>query len=265
VTASVLHIVFNPSAGAGLRAALRQAGRNDRVVNLFDSLSFGPINPPDPELRRQWVENEFGYTYWGEIVGEATSFWADACSATNRRVAWLSRRSAHEYASFLEWLWRVGEEPIEVVDLTDFKVTGSPHLAVSLALLHPTQIIENNLFASAKVLTPLLRAQYRELWERLRIENAPLRILTEDGLVSAPISFFDPLLLSHVTPEWRKAARVIADVLIDSWGTSLIQIGDLELAARLRALASAGTIESQGDLFQIRHSEVRLPTLRAPN
>jgi len=66
--------VFNPSAAAGLRDALRQSGRDERVVSLFDSLSFGPINPPEPELRRRWVEEELGYTAWAEVVGEATSF-----------------------------------------------------------------------------------------------------------------------------------------------------------------------------------------------
>jgi Domain of unknown function (DUF1835) len=56
VAGSVLHIVFNPSAAAGLRDALRQAGRDERVISFFDSLSFGPINPPDPELRSEWVQ-----------------------------------------------------------------------------------------------------------------------------------------------------------------------------------------------------------------
>ena len=96
----MLHIAFNPSAAGGLRQALRQAGRNDRVIGLSDSLSFGPIAPPDSELRRKWVEDELGYANWEEVVGEATSFWIEACSVTDRRVAWLSRRSAQEYAGF---------------------------------------------------------------------------------------------------------------------------------------------------------------------
>ena len=261
----MLHIVFNPSAASGLRDALRQVGRNDRVICLFDDLSFGPISPPDSELRWKWVEEELGYTDWEEIVGEATSFWAEACSVTHRKVAWLSRRSAQEYSGFLEWLWRVGEEPIQVVDLTDTRVLGSQngeahrYLAISLACLHPNQIIENDLLASAKIWTPAVHAQYRQLWERLRTENARLRILTQGKLVSAPICYFDPLLLSHVTAQYQKATLIIAKALTAFWDSTYIQTGDLVLAARLRALANAGAIESQGDLFQLRHSEVRLP------
>jgi hypothetical protein len=266
MAASTLHIVFNPSAAGSLREALRQAGRDECVVSLFDCLSFGPINPPDPELRRKWVEEELGYTGWEAVVGEATSFWPDPLSISNRRVAWLSRRSAQEYAGFLEWLWRLGEEPIEVIDLTDVMVAGSkngantPHLAVSLGMLPPYQILEGNLLDRTEKLTSVLRAQYRELWGRLRAENAPLRVLSQGELVSVPLSFFDPLLFSCATPSWQKAAKVIGQALWESSTTSLLQTGDLVLCARVRALADAGGLESRGDLFDIQNSELRLPT-----
>jgi hypothetical protein len=269
VAAETLHVVFNPSAAGSLRQALRESGRNERVISLFDSLSFGPINPPSPELRCKWVEEELGYTNWEEAVGEANAFWIEALSTSDRKVAWLSRRSAQEYAGFLEWLWRLGEEPTEVIDLTDVMVAGNknrpvkPHLAISLGMLPPYKILENNLLDRAEKLTPVLHAQYRELWGRLRAENAPLRILSEGALVSAPLSFFDPLLLSCATLEWQKAARVIGVALWESSVASVLQTGDLVLCARARALAGAGRLESRGDLFDIQNSELRLPNGQA--
>ncbi|KRR17738.1 hypothetical protein CQ14_41215 [Bradyrhizobium lablabi] len=269
MAASTLHIVFNSSAAAGLRDALRQAGRDERVVGLSDCLSFGPINPPDPELRRRWVEDELGYTGWEEVVGEATSFWSEALSISSRRVAWLSGRSTQEYAGFLEWLWRLGEEPVEVVDLSDVMVAGNgtgptkPHPAISLAMLPPHTILENELFDRTETLTAVLRARYRELWGRLRTENAPLRVLSEGELVSAPLSFFDPLLLSCATSEWQKAARVVGEALSDFWETSVFQTDDLVLCARVRALAGAGGLEFRGNLSDIQNSELRLPISRA--
>ena len=268
---STLHIVFNPSAAGCLRDALRQSGRDERVVSLFDCLSFGPIDPPDPDLRTRWVEEELGYSGWEEVVGEATSFWHEALSISDRRIAWPSRRSAQEYAGFLEWLWRLGEEPIEVIDLTDVVVAGKkdgstkPHLAISLALLPPQKILENGLLDRTEQLTSVLRAQYRELWGRLRTENAPLRVLSQGELVSAPLSFFDPLLLSCARPEWQKTARVIGEALSDFSMTSVLQTGDLVLCARARALAGAGRLEFRGDLSDIQNSELRLPISRAPH
>jgi hypothetical protein len=265
---STLHIVFNPSAAAGLRDALRQAGRDEPVVSLFDCLSFGPINPADPELRTTWVEEELGYSEWEDIASQDHSFWSQALSSGCRKVAWMSRRSAQEYAGFLEWLWRLGEEPIEVVDLTDVMVTGNSteskrYLALSLGILAPRQILENMLLDCAEVLTSARRARYRELWERLRAEDQPLRVLSKGELVSAPITFFDPLVMSCVTPEWKKSARVIGEALGDSFDTSVLQVGDLVLWARARALAEVGRLEFRGDLHSMHNSELRLASSRA--
>jgi hypothetical protein len=269
MAASTLHIVFNPSAAASLRDALRQAGRDERVVSLSDCLSFGPINPPDPKLRRKWVEEELGYTGWEEVGGEATSFWSKALSIGDRKIAWLSRRSAQEYAGFLDWLWRLDEEPIELIDLIDVMIHGAGlterRFAISLNLLPPHRILENELLDSAETVSAVQRAQYRQIWGRLRTENAPLRILSEGELVSAPLSFFDSLLLSCATPEWQRTARVIGEALSDCWTTSVLQTGDLVLCARTRALASAGRLEFRGDLSDIQNSELRLPISRLPD
>jgi hypothetical protein len=264
--ASILHVVFNPSGAAGLRDALHQTGRDDRVVCLMDDLSFGPIAPPDAELRCRWTEHELGCD-WEDVYAEAAAFWDEALSTTDRKVAWLSRRATLEYTGFLEWLWRLGDQPFELVDLTDATVVGrgsdgSPtprRWAVSLGSLYPHQIVDGGLLDSAQEVPPHLRGRYRDLWARLRSENAPLRVLGADGLASAPITHFDSLLLSHAKTQWQGATKVIGMVLGDFWDASLLQTGDLLLAARLRALADAGHLESQGNLFDIRHCRVRLP------
>jgi Protein of unknown function/Domain of unknown function (DUF1835) len=263
MAASVCHVVFSSTAAGLLRQALQQADRGGRVVSLDDCLSFGPINPPDPALRIGWVEKELGYTGWEEVVGAATSFWPEALSRDHRKIAWFSRRSAQEYAGFLEWLWRLGEEPAEVIDLTDVLLAGSgsgpirQRLAISLGMLSPHLILENDLFDRAEILTPVLRTRYEELWRHLKAENGPLRVLSEGELVSAPLSFFDPLLVSYATPQWKKAARIIGEALVHDLETH--QTGDLVLSARVRALAEAGRLEARGDLANIRKGELRLP------
>jgi hypothetical protein len=265
MAAPVRHVVFNSSAAGGLRDALNQAGRDERVISLFDCLSFGPINPPDARLRAEWVEKELGHIGWDEVVGETTSFWTEALSRSHRKVVWFSRRSAQEYAGFLEWLWRLGDEPADVIDLTDVMVRGvagsaDPVRAISLALLPPRAILENGLLDDAKILNPDLRARYREQWLRLRTDNAPLRVLNNGELASAALSYFDPLLLSLAAPEWQKTARIIGQALTEFWDTSVLQTGDLVLSARARALVKTGRLESRGDLSDIQRSELRLPS-----
>jgi len=256
------------SAAGDLSEALTLMGRDDGVVALPDNLSFGPIHPPDPALRAAWIEAELGYEGWDEVGSASDKFWAAALAADSLPIAWISRRSAQDYAGFLEFLWRLGDRPCNVVDLTDQMVTrhdkegrvSEPHLVVSPALLNPYQFIENRLFDLAQPLTTQARSAYRATWQKLRPENAPLRILTSNlALTSVPISYFDAALQSYVTERWQKVARVVAELMVKYSDLDVLHIDDLVLAARVRALAAAGLVEAKGDLMQIRFSEIRLP------
>jgi hypothetical protein len=267
VTDGPLHIVFNASAAGELRKALREAGQEARVVRLFDNLAYGPINPPDPKVRQKWVELELGYTGFEKVFEETDVFWREALVEQGRKIAWMSRRSAPEYAGFLEWLWRLDELPCEVVDLTDMNLPGSsqrgpptpPRPAISLALLTSHEILENGLIERAETLASATRELYRGGWQRLRAENAPLRVLNADGLTSAPITFFDLFLLSCATSSWQKTARVVGEALSREWDDMLLQAGDIVLFPRIRALVDLGLLEARGDLFDIQQSYVRLP------
>lgn len=271
MTQTTLHVVFTSSGGGCLRQALKDAGRDDQVIACLDNLSFGPINPPDSSLRAKWVENELRWTEWDVVTALSEQFWHEALSPDHRKVAWLSRRSTMEYAGFLEWLWRLGDQPCEIIDLTDLKVfrgheQGPPMpaaLAVSLGILSPKHINDHHLFDQAKALPATARSEYRTLWRQLRAKNAPLRVLADDTLVSAPISFFDALVMSHVTDQWRKVARVVGHALYSQMDDCIFQTGDLFLASRINALVEAGRLELQGrSALEMRYSEVRLPAAR---
>ena len=267
MTQTTLHVVLTPSGAGCLREALKNAGRDDRVIAFFDDLSFGPINPAGSALRAEWVENELGWTNWEEVTALSERFWHEALSTDHRKVAWLSRRSAMEFAGFLEWLCRLGDEPCEIIDLTDFKLSrpskhGPPMpavLVVSLAMLPPTEIAGNNLFDQAKALSATARSEYQTLWRQLRAENAPLRVLTGNTLQSAPISFFDSLLMSFVSDNWQKVARVVGDALASQSDDRIFQTGDIFLASRVNALVEAGRLELQGEsALEMQASKVRL-------
>jgi hypothetical protein len=113
MTQTIVHFVFTPSGAGCLVQALRKAGRDDQVVTAFDDLSFGPINPFNASARVKWVETELGRSDWSDTAAESERAWDGARFPDNRKVAWLSRRSAMEYAGFLEWLWRMGDAPCE--------------------------------------------------------------------------------------------------------------------------------------------------------
>jgi hypothetical protein len=269
---TMLHFVFTASGSGCLVQALRKAGRNDQVITTFDDLSFGPIDPGDSSSRVKWVESELGWTGWNDGASSSERLWDEARFPDNRKVAWLTRRSAMEYAGFLNWLWRLGDADCEVVDLTDVRISypaehgppQSPGLAMSLGLLHPATIKNNGLWDLAEPLPKTARARYRDRWRQLRSENAPLRVIDGDQLVSAPISFFDPVLLSHATDTWRKVARIIGEALASQMDDCLFQTGDIFLPARVNALVESGRLEIRGkSALEMHLSEVRLPNAQS--
>ncbi len=266
--AQTTHIVFGEAGGIELRDALRQVERDDRVLEFPDDLGFGPIAPADPVARAQWVAEQMGEPQWREIVPQVEAFWAAALSGTGRHVVWFSRRVARDYCGFLEYLWRIGDRPCDVVDLTDAMVpvrAGDGSLrgsirAICASFTEAYQFLETNLFAQGVSLSDDARASYRAEWERLRAENASLRIVADElRLVSAPLSSFDDMLLKAMQGRFLKAARIIGTVLVAQWDSDIYNASDFFLSRRLLALSRAGVIESQGDLRRIGYSEVRLP------
>jgi uncharacterized protein DUF3658 len=158
------------------------------------------------------------------------------------------------------WLWRLGDLPCEVIELTDMPV-GSRRHALLLSLLQPEEIASNRLWDRAEPLNAAARERHHSLWRRLRAENAPLRVVDADGLRSAPITFFDRQLLSFANASWQKPARIIGETMAEWVGPPMepfFQAGDGILAARITALVEAGELEGRGDLTDIQQSEVRL-------
>jgi hypothetical protein len=266
MTRIVVHIAFTPLGAENLRGALRNAGRDDRVIGLSDDLRFGPIDSDDLSRRAKWIKNELGLTGWGDIAAESEWFWQQALSFDHRMVAWLSRRSAREYAGFLEWLWRRGDQRCEIVDLTDLQLPQfSEHGSVTAPVADLAQIVfeeiyDDDLFERTEVLSTTTHRKYQALWQQLRDENAALRILKSDALVSSPISFFDQALMSQASKNWRKVARVVGMTLhSEAEGHA----SDLFLAARVNALVASGHLERQGrSAVDMRRCEVRLSQQR---
>ena len=147
----VIHVTFGMYADNTLRDALKQAGRRDCVVRLWDDLSLGPIDPPELATRRAWAREELGlHAHHRHMFADKNNAWNAALAIPGRRIAWVARRMAHEYCGFLEWLSRLGDAPCEIVDLHD--VTFDWHMrdgtveraeVPSLGHIHPEHIRDN--------------------------------------------------------------------------------------------------------------------------
>jgi hypothetical protein len=243
-----LHVTFDSTSADSIREALAACGRGDEeIVFSLDGFNFGPIEPDDAHTRSRWLDTELGpfdHDQYATVAPSSEPVLQASLAARQAPIVWLSRSDAHSVAGFLWWLSHIGKQDVLLIEASAFP------------LVPPAEIPA--FFGKERALPDAERAEHIARWGRLKAENAPLRILTEDGLVSAPIEVFDASLLKHVRPEWRKMARVIGGFLGYQTEEPFWQTGDFVLASRLRTLAKAGAVEWQGNLNDIRHGEVRL-------
>lgn len=209
----IVHVLFTPSGAGTLRQVLQQAGMRQKVLCPFDDFSFGPIGRSDAE-RICWIEEELGITDWASSVADTPEFLRESCSADVMPIVWTSRRDARSQAGFHWWLSHLVDEPCKVIDVTHFKTTtdctSTP--ATSPASLLPDEMAR--LLGSEVDLSLGERETCQNRWRQLVDENAPFRVVTPEGwLVSAPVNWFDPLLLSCATSEWAHPAWVVGRAL----------------------------------------------------
>lgn len=256
-----LHIAPDDSAGGSLRRAVLDAGRDEGVLPCLDDLSCGPIDSDDPSARAAW---------WGhfhevsEVESDLKTFWGRVASTDDRLVVWFGRHSAQELAFFLALADRLGDRSYDIVDVTGLqwpfsRPDGSAAMTkpASAASLIPTDRLRT-LLGSERPVTAQERDEAHLHWRRLQVENAPFRIVTPTGLVSAPIDHFDPLLIERASTEWRRIVRVIADTMGYN-SEPYHQVGNVMLLARVVALIGEGKLLADGDPWDMFSCRVRLP------
>ncbi|HLZ01492.1 MAG TPA: DUF3658 domain-containing protein [Bradyrhizobium sp.] len=109
----------------------------------------------------------------------------------------------------------------------------------------------------------LLQAIYRRFPDLRPPSREKARInskLTWDKVRLPPpvtVLDFDRAILSTISPQWRKTARIVGTVS-EQYGKLGIDLDPAIVAARLMTMVDSGLLEAAGDLRMWRFSEVRL-------
>ncbi|MGV1758949.1 DUF3658 domain-containing protein [Rhizobium sp. A22-96] len=254
-----LHVAPGFSAAGSLREALRLAGREDDVLPFGDDLTCGPINS-DAAARAAWW-----HPFYEDAKGEHfQSFWRRIDETDDRLVVWFGRHCAQELAFRLAFAFYMSGRAYDVIDVTDLHLPSRPRDDATPTTYSPQAV---SLIRAETLATILDKAQpvvpehdlaSQNEWKRLMDENAPFRIVTPTGLVSAPLDYFDRVLLEHASPEWQKMARIVGDTMgltCDPY----YQVGDVMLQARLIALVDEGKLLAEGDPWNMQACRIRLP------
>jgi len=264
--AEIVHVAWGASRADTIRDALRSQGDEARVVALAGALHFGPINPPDPDVRHAWLRAVLRPDPYAD-QREAEEPWIEATSARVHPVYWVCMSDAAEHASFLEFAFRMNGRPFDIVDATalDFVTRDGIRKPSSLGIMRCEDIVASGLRDKRRVFTRAECDAAAAAWAVLRREDAPLRVMRDGRLVSAPLTFFDAALISQATPDWEVAARVIGRTmqhLTDEVDPPGQVVSDIILFGRLQALGDAAGLEIRGPGPGMRNYEVRTPTTR---
>ncbi|WP_267433043.1 hypothetical protein [Sphingomonas sp. GM_Shp_1] len=73
-------------------------------------------------------------------MADTVPFLEASCSNGVLPVAWISRRDARSYASFLWWLSHLGDAPCKIIDVTDLMVSGDETNTVLRPAISPAAL-----------------------------------------------------------------------------------------------------------------------------
>jgi hypothetical protein len=239
-----LHVVFGSSPAGILRRALYELDQQDKVLDILDVLNVGPISTDNPAVRGEWLNSELGEYDWRAFLRKDAKLPMKSIQHKSRLIAWYAPNRADSYAGFQWWLSQIDKKAVFIMSVPDLHFQGTDAM--------------ESLVGQEIELSVQQRGRHQAEWRALKNENAPLRIVQDGSLVSAPIDYFDKLILEFVSSEWRTAMRVVGDACHTISIETGHFIGDLFTFSRLRALSRSGVVEWYGDISDRCGSKVRL-------
>lgn len=259
---ATLHIVPGNSAGGSLNEALRQANLNDKVLAFPDDLSCGPIDSDEPSARAAWWETLLEPNAREEA--RLRAFWDRIESTSQELVVWFGRHDARELAFYLNLAHRLGDRPYYAVDVTGLQ-RPSKAPDGTLTLSSPARSVSTlpadalrSLLRTERLVSRLEKEANAERWQLLQKENAPFRIVTEQGLASTTNDFFDRRIMALAQAEWQNVNRIVGNAMVYE-SDPYFQTGDLILYQRVTALVANRQLLEQGNSSDYASWRVRLP------
>ena len=233
-------------------------GRGDKVVSFGDDLSWGPIG--SLAERVAWLDAQCPIPgSWDWLPEAHDEFWKEASQPADQRLIWLSSNSAHEVAGYLAYLERFADQSAQVVSPNRYippHPTYGPLLGSGSANIEQLTDVLNS--AERKPVSE--DREWFDRWSKLRSDNALLRIMDGDELVSAPVDTYDRLLVGAAKHDWQKGVLVVGHALAASFDEQ-VRISSDFLFARLSALVRSGQLEAQGDVLGWEENMRRAPAL----
>lgn len=241
----MIHVLFSSSAAGTLRALLRARGLKDRVIDLAETLDWGPISTGSFEDRGAWFDRHVPSTWeWNWIADEVDEF-RKSVAGDPERLIWIAPRSATEQSGLYWYLAQFGGGDARTI-VADYPLRdawrGAP--PDGLGGLQEESIAD---LLDGCPRVPVDPSRFPEdRWKNLMEEDALIRIVDGGVLRSAPDTYFDQYLLACCPAEWTNWRRVLGNTMVYNWDFDHNPCERL-LFWRLRELVQSGQIVCDGE------------------
>lgn len=250
----IYHLVVGDEAGKPLQQAIDACPEMEgEILVLRDLLHLGPIQRLEGQsfssLRSEWwqmLQPEFKSAIEVNDL-EALLKIGNELNKSNTAEIWFWM--APWPADHCAYYWTLAYTKKFIGRISLVNVAHLPFLDESGKIFYPkniSEILPKELIKARKLarrVSPSEMELTLDAYESLVAANATIRVLEgEKKLTNQKADFYDPILISLLSGNFQKAAKIISLALAKSG----IPTGDTFLAWRLQMLAENGSIESRG-------------------
>jgi hypothetical protein len=270
----MIHIVFQEADVPALAGSfgLDETLRGD-VIQIKDDFAVGPLlniyNQEGIESRKQWWREVLkdgdydGTVDSGEINDQqTTAALIDKLKDDAEETAWIwVGQNQHDISGYY---WLVGQLKDFQGRISILHLHNLPFINEKGHLFYPLNIFEiqpKEFLKAKKLARPVTAGEFEidpDEWIRLCNENKGVRVL-EGGkkLLQYDYDYYDAALLKSLSPDWQKVNKLIHTFYSKNRNTT----GDAYLLWRLKLMVTAGIIDAQGEIKNMKDFEVKTRAL----
>lgn len=245
----MIHVIFSSSGAGSLRQALKGCGRQERVADILDDLSWGPIATGDFAERQAWLNQNLPSgsddAMWSWVADEPQEF-LNKLEFHDEHLVWVAPQNAKELCGLHWYLDHFGGERASFI-LVDKGFPGSwkgeaPQGLGELGAEEFQYVLEN-----AERQSWDEKRFPKGHWTRLCNEGTNLRLLMQGAAVSVPDDYLDDVIHQQCTTDWRKLGYVVGETMVALWDGNHTK-GDDFTKWRLREMHRLGKIVINGSI-----------------
>lgn len=234
------------------KQAVSLGGRREDIVSISFGLSEGDIKAPitiDSCPRKDYISSIFAFDRHDEhenMEQTISSVWNNCIedleklkSSPEKVRIWLDRTpDAQCGLLFVADLLKNSEREIHIIELPE-RIRREDHCIVEY---RGWGDVEPELFGTfldgERILTKAEIMKLSQQWEKLKEENAPLRVVENGAVISTDESYYDNLIRCEFPKDTCKVAHIIGNTL----GKHMVLTGDVFIAKRIQHFIHAGEL-----------------------